>query len=562
MTQRNLISAALLLALLPDAQAATMRGLQASSNPEPLRAEPLAEPAPVPLDGFELPAVPEDLVDEQRAGPGFLLQAVKFTGHSVFSDEELQAVIAPWLGKTVNIGQLEEMRLQITRFYTDAGYISSGALLPKQVIRDGVVQFHIVEGRLSEVLISGEERLRPEYLELRLGSGEEIFNTNALQERFQLLLGDPMIERLDGSLRPGLKPGETVLDLKVTRAKPWELRFTIDNQRTIGVGELTYGLEGSVYNLSGWGDQWHGRIDTSEGADARQLSGQLPLGSGNARVTWGYETSDSTLVEGPLKTAKISSDFRDMHIGVEYDPVHSSQRTITLGANLAVRDSETRVDDIPFPFGLGVEDDGTARTSILRLTQALVDADTNSALALRSNFNIGLDAFDSTINPDTPDSRFVSWVGQGRYVQLFGPYRTSLSLAGSVQLTSEPLLPQERFALGGMDTLRGYPENHVVTDNGYQLSLELRQPLPRELWPEDFGDLEALAFFDIGKPWNEGEWSTRSELYSFGVGLSYRFKRVNAELIAAFPQDSVPRTQGSDDLQSQGIHFRLVTELF
>src|SRR5262249_50226574 len=45
------------------------------------------------------------------------------------------------------------------------------------------------------------------------------FNINAMQERMQILLQDPRFERLNADLRPGLKPGESVLNVQVVGSR-------------------------------------------------------------------------------------------------------------------------------------------------------------------------------------------------------------------------------------------------------------------------------------------------------------------------------------------------------
>ena len=56
------------------------------------------------------------------------------------------------------------------------------------------MQFQIVEGRLLELRIKGQQDLNPRYLETRLRAADEVLNMNLLRERFQLLLQDPLFE--------------------------------------------------------------------------------------------------------------------------------------------------------------------------------------------------------------------------------------------------------------------------------------------------------------------------------------------------------------------------------
>ncbi|MGB3650239.1 MAG: ShlB/FhaC/HecB family hemolysin secretion/activation protein, partial [Rivularia sp. (in: cyanobacteria)] len=47
----------------------------------------------------------------------------------------------------------------------------------------------------------------------------------------------------------------------------------------------------------------------------------------------------------------------------------------------------------------------------------------------------------------------------------------------NTQLTPDSLLSLERFSIGGVDTVRGYRQNQLVSDNGVLGAVELRIPL-------------------------------------------------------------------------------------
>ena len=80
------------------------------------------------------------------------------------------------------------------------------------------------------------------------------------------------------------------------------------------------------------------------------------------------------------------------------------------------------------------------------------------ALALRSQFNLGLNVFNATVNNEPPDTRFFSWRGQGQYVRVLAP-QTLLVLRSDLQLSTRALVPLEQFALGGLNSVRGYRQD-------------------------------------------------------------------------------------------------------
>jgi hemolysin activation/secretion protein len=74
---------------------------------------------------------------------------------------------------------------------------------------------------------------------------------------------------------------------------------------------------------------------------------------------------------------------------------------------------------------------------------------------MRSQFSLGIDVLNPTINTSAPDGRFFSWQGQAQLARLLAP-NTLLVLHTNTQLASRALLPLEQFGLGGIDNVRGY----------------------------------------------------------------------------------------------------------
>lgn len=98
-------------------------------------------------------------------------------------------------------------------------------------------------------------------------------------------------------------------------------------------------------------------------------------------------------------------------------------------------------------------------------------------IAARSTLSFGFDAFGATVNTLEPDGRFIAWLGQLQWAQRFGEQDYQLIFKSNLQLANQPLLPMEKCALGGMNTVRGYPENTLVRDQCFNASLEFRVPV-------------------------------------------------------------------------------------
>src|SRR6185437_14688371 len=187
----------------------------------------------------------------------------------------------------------------------------------------------------------------------------------------------------------------------------------------------------------------------------------------------------------------------------------------------------------PFPFTFGADANGKTNVTALRFYQSWLDRDSEHALALRSTFSFGLHALGSTVIPSAPglpaaSSKFFSWLGQAQYVhRVFEDWE--VVVRGDVQVSNHPLFPIEQFALGGIDTVRGYGQYLTVTDNAVFASGELRIPIAKFRLPslgggdDDAGTIQLVPFYDFGRGWNVATPTPApAEISSVGLGLRWQ----------------------------------------
>ncbi|MCK5830363.1 MAG: ShlB/FhaC/HecB family hemolysin secretion/activation protein [Methylococcales bacterium] len=531
-----------------------------------------------PKPSYQLPALPrwqptpsDDSIDIQKpekktetvsSVDRIILKEVLFDGNKSISHEQLQTVVQPLVGKVISRIDLENIRQQLIQHYKKAGFLYTSVVLPDQHISQGVVRYQVYEGKLTRINIKGTERLREDYVRDRIKMDDDKpLQQTALLERFHMLLSDPLIERVNGALKPGVNPGDSILDLDITRAKPYELYLSTDNYTPAGVGAYTGHLGGVVRNLTGWGDFLKIDLSGSEGMQSVNSFFSLPFTSYETRFNIGFQGSQSEIVEGTLAAFGFENRFMDFNVGLSQPIFRNLHRTLSLELQYAFRQTKTSYsNNTPIGLAKGVDTNGKAKVSVIRFIQNHIERNDKQVLSLRSSLNVGFDAFNSTINPSpTADGRFFSWMGQLRYLRKIDEWGTELFFRSDIQLTSESLLPLERFALGGVNTVRGYRQNELVRDEGYALSIEFRVPLWQQS-KKDGHDLRVIPFFDYGQVWNHLDKS--KTLYSAGVGLKWNWKQLGAEFYWAQALNNSDVVNQEYDLQDSGIHFQLQTRLF
>ena len=518
----------------------------------------LLEPSiPTPEPSQPLPDTPQTVTIEK----------FEVVGSTVFSQEELAQVLKPFTNKPITFAQLSQASSAITQFYIDNKYITSGAYLPAgQSIDDGVVKIVVIEGKLEDIEIVGTERLRSNYIRSRIiQATKPPLNQEKLLESLQLLQIDPLIENISAKLSNGTRSGFNILSVRVKEAPSFDIEATLDNNSSPSIGSFRRRIQVNEANLLGLGDGVNLAYSNTNGSNALDLSYSLPLNSRNGTLSFNYSTTSSDIIEHPFDLLDIESSSSNYELTFRQPLVRTPRQEFALGLTASRRSSKISSSlsffISPNELSPGADDDGRTRLSALRFFQEWNSRNSREVIAVRSQFSLGLGAFNATVNGNSPDSRFFAWRGQAQWLRLLAP-DTLLLIRGGAQLASERLLPSEQFSLGGIENVRGYRQNFLLRDNGAFASAEVQLPILRA--PEINGLLQLAPFIDIGTTW-ESSGSDNSDVRDTddtktlaSVGLGLRWSQGNnftARLDWGIPLISV-ENQG-DSLQENGLYFLL-----
>ena len=526
---------------------------------------PTSETEPILVSPQTSEASDRDLVVIENADEipeQIVVEDFDVVGSSVFSKQELESAVKSYRNRPLTLPELFQARSVITKLYTDRGYVSSGAYIPPQELNNGTVKIAVLEGKLEEINVSGTKHLSENYISSRIeaAAGKPV-NVDNLLSALQLLRLDPLIDNVSAELSAGIRPGTSLLEIEVQEADVFNISTSFNNNRSPSVGSNQRAVGLNHGNLLGLGDRFTFEYANTDGSDAFDFTYALPLNSKNGTIEAAYSRNSNNIIEEPFANVlDIESESRYYELGFRQPIVRQPTQEFTLGLSFSRTESEIYFDDRGYQLSRGANADGETKISALRFSQEFVDRNDREVLALRSQFNVGIDAFDPTINgDDEPDSTFLSWRGQSQWVRRLDE-DFLLLLRGDAQLATGSLLPLEQFRVGGARSVRGYRQDLSLGDNGLFASAELRIPVLRF---EKIGGLVQIApFFDLGTVWNNDDLEIGSStLPSLGVGVNFSLgDRFNARLDWGIPLSDVEIE--NDSLQEDGIYFSLNSSFF
>ena len=564
--------------------------------PPPAESTPGQKPQPVEIRPV-LPPPPAvfDVQGPMPEGLEMFVKQVRFKGDSTFPEKKLQEKVAGLKvaglkGEKVSVLDIERARHDLTQLYVEAEYINSGAIIEEQNFKDGVLVFTLVKGRLTDIKVNGNRWFRTWWLKhiARRSAGCPL-NIKKLRQGLELLRQDPNIQQVNAELVPGGKPGESALELTVKENRPFVLGMEFSNRRPPSVGAEILEINASTLNLTGHGDPLTLRYGpfhtTSEKLDRWEWDGdgnidgtyRFPITPWKTTLELHAGRNDSSIVEEAFRVLDIQSRSTQYGLTLRQPLYETVKDEFALSVTGDYRTNETFLLDRPFSLSKGAID-GKTKESVLRIGAEYIHSTTEDALAVRSTFNIGIDALDATrrkpATPGTstnpvermPDGEFFSWLGQAQYTRRLFDNGTLGIIRGNLLLSNGPVLALEQFSLGGSQSVRGYRENELLRDNGAFGSIEVRVPVLGT--KEKKTGLLVVPFFDVGVGWDNTEYvgpkpkkgiDRREDiLASLGLGLIYSpNKHFRTELYWGYGLNRAFIHKDGDNLQDYGLHFSM-----
>ncbi|MGK7891777.1 MAG: ShlB/FhaC/HecB family hemolysin secretion/activation protein [Leptolyngbyaceae cyanobacterium] len=546
-------------------------GIQGDIERQPLPLEPPPLPEAVPEPDLQIPGEDEIQPESVQNEATITVEQFEIIDNTIFPDATLLDLpltplnpddsssclpeldpLVPTMGtvenQTFTLSQLFQVSVVVAQFYACEGYSTSGAkvVIPEttQQTGGGVVQLQVIEGILEDVQVISNTRrsiftLNEGYVRSRLHLDPDApLNVADLQESLQLLQLDPLIETISATVPDGTRVGTSRLTVQFEDAAYRPLVVTLDNGRSPSVGSFQQRFQVDTPNILGLGDSLRFAYTRTDGSDAGEVGYRIPLTAADTTLNLRYSRTSSGVVEPPFDD--IDSDGKGPDIESESEVYevtlrHPISRTVSdrtfrefaVGVTASSQETESEILGLPFPSA-GADENGGTNIFTLRFFQEWTQSNAREVVAVRSQFNIGLDALDSTINESIdgvgpiPDSRFFSWRGQAQWVR-FLEQDMLLILRGNVQLADNVLLPAEQLAIGGAGSVRGYRQDQLQGDNGVFGSVEVRLPIVRDRRRDHLVHL--VPFLDWGHVWNarDSEDTDPNTISSLGLGLQWRW---------------------------------------
>lgn len=452
------------------------------------------------------------------SAPRFTVNAFTFVGNSIYTQPQLKRLTERFIDLQLNLYDLNRAADSVTQLYRETGYPVARAIIPAQKVEDGIVRIEVIEGRISNVSIVGNDRYSSELITARSGTlpKNELVTIDGL-ERSLLLMNDLPGLSARATLAPGAEYGTTDMVIR-TEEQRIAGAITLDNhgRRETGQNRLDAGLD--INNPFGIGDQFNVRLIQTEHdlLSYGRVGYSLPIASNGMRLGASYSRVNYE-VAGEFAALGITGEVTDSEVVLNYPYVRSRRRNIVFGLGLrstqttqntmGIKTSDNRIDLLNLSaLGSWVHEDSASTTTSLLFSS-------NG----KNNPGGRQDAQMAKLDVDISHLRAASknW---------------DLYLRANFVFSAGALADTEKFSLGGPGSVRGYRSSDLRGDEGWVATIELRRQFVLVNTVGVFN-----MFYDEGSAKANG--FTRSDaIRSGGIGTSvFPHKNLRAKIEYAHP---------------------------
>lgn len=445
-----------------------------------------------------------------------VLSKILVSGNALIPTEELLGIMGSKVGSQLNANQLRSDLEALGSHYHDKGYWVS---IEPSLSESGELILHLVEWTVSEVKFAGNQKTKPKVIQrcIETKPGDYI-NVNKINEDRRRIYMLGAFENVEAKVEPVPGKYEYVVTYVLTERKTGiaNLALTYSSQDKL-MGYMELGDENFLGNAQTVNIKAEfGRTKTNY-----ELGFYEPWVGASGKTSIGFNVFSKTLSKKYTPSDENETSSSGQVLKLEEDPTasidYSQKRTggdVTIGRTLslntkafvklkmenAVNDPEQKHPDVDFPGG------GATRSLTLSAVNDTRDDLWNPATGHK--LSSSLEYAGGILGGDNSFAKLRAEACQ--YYQV----RDGHILAGRVSAGYglDELPDDERFRLGGAETVRGYKYGDLEGDRMALANAEYRFNITK--------GLQGVLFCDAGQAWNtDGSLDVGSTKVGYGAGV-------------------------------------------
>jgi len=482
----------------------------------------------------------------------FPILEYRIEGNTLLPRIDIERAVTPYLGPDRSIKDVEAARQGLEKRYHDRGYQTVLVNIPQQEISAGIVRLTVIEAPVGRLEVKGSRFHSLQVIRLtipELAPGVTPDFRLAQQQLADLNRSQDL--HVTPVLRASMTPGQVDVDLDVQDQLPLHESLEVNNRYSPNtahlrvIGELSY--DNLFQRNQSASIQYQIAPEDPPNAEIWSVSYVIPTGGGPVLALYVLHSDSNIAAVGDLNVigngriygarfiaplASASANFfHNVTVGFDYKDF---RQNVTLqGSDVAASPAAYPPFSLQYTATwLGVQDTAQHAAAATTGARSSTTLDAGLSFLVRGFFTNA--AQFSTKRAGAGPSFAILRPALQRQQLLIDDWSLVTKLEG--QLASGPLISNEQYGAGGVDSVRGYAESERLGDDGVRESIELRTPQLLARRAPHFEQSYLYAFADaaqltITDPL-PGQISTY-HLDSVGIGLRLKLGGLSVDLDGA-----------------------------
>ncbi len=420
----------------------------------------------------------------------FAITGFEIVGNTVLAESELKEALRSHIGEKKTAEDVEKARDSLEALYHEKGYPTVLVNIPEQTVDKGIIGLEVIESRIRRVRVKGNRYFTMENLLKRLPSvreGELLYIPHVKEDLIRINRNPDI--KVSPMLTPAREPGMIDVELNVKDELPLHGSLELNNRNTHDTTALR--VNGMLRYDNLWQKEhsvsFQFQTSPQDLEEVQVLAGSYvlpsPLEEDHLLALYGVWSDSETAFGEGFQTIGKGSIFGLRYV-MPLPPQGLYNHNLTVG-----------LDYKDFQETMGFEGADGSKTPLTYMPLSFsYSASLPDTLGL-TQFSASLNMSFRGLVSDQEEFDIKRYKARGDYLYAtLGVERNHKLPAGlglfmklDGQIADQPLVSNEQYAAGGMESVRGYKETEAMGDDALHGSVELQSP-----------DVAGLLHLDLG----------------------------------------------------------------
>lgn len=409
------------------------------------------------------------------------IKEIKLIQANSISNYQQQKLTSNFIGKCINADTLSTIIKTINDYYYEQGIITTQIKVPNQNLKSGIFELKIIEGIIEKIDFNKNSFLDKMQKFSAFGNtNNKVLNINDINQ------GIYQINRLHSNnailkIKPGSDTGKSIVEINNSKKFPAKFTLTNDNLGNEFTGIYRTNFTTNLDNLFSFNDNLNinyttNLYDNNNKKNIESISTNLIIPFKYSAFSYDfYHSKFKAQSEIKNSTIQISGYSQIAKINFDHTLTNKSFLKLSLNSSLTQKSSAAYLNGSKLT-------NSQRRLSILNLGFTTSLSLNNFNIIVNPSYSKGLKILDA--KKDLPSSSKNTAKAQFDVFKIYANFSKKIILPnnyGSFNLTTETsgqyskqtLFGSEQFSVGGYFSVRGFRENYINGDLGYNIRNKL-----------------------------------------------------------------------------------------